>query len=273
MSWYYYSDAAEQKERTRKEIALRVQRGQTFESFEAPKGSAKLVKSFWAKEWCRHLESYSDYEYRMPRGRSYLRQGNVYNFKAEPGKMTATVAGSSLYEVEVHISPLPAAKWKAIRRQCEGQVASLLDLLSGKLGDGVMKIVCDPDSGLFPSPREIRHSCTCPDYADLCKHRAAVLYAAAVLFDRDPKIFFELRGTDASELIASSAASLASGPGKGGGSADQSDDDFSNDTLSALFGIDLAESDSGSPAPPPPLKAAAKSLASRPVKSAGKAKT
>lgn len=245
MSWYSYSDAEEQKDRVRRGIEKRIQRGEEFTAFEAPKGT-KLTQNFWGQAWCRHLENYCGYATRLPRGRSYLRQGNVYNLTVEKGEISACVTGSELYEVEIAITPLPAPRWSEIRDKCQGQIASLLDLLGGKLGDGVMRIISDPDQGLFPSRREIRHFCSCPDPADLCKHRAAVLYAVGVLFDRDPKFLFELRGTDPSELIASSAEALTSPSGKDGTG-------FGDSDLSALFGIDIAENFSAPEHPVKPL--------------------
>ncbi|MES2708824.1 MAG: SWIM zinc finger family protein [Verrucomicrobiota bacterium] len=258
MSWYSdfeYENAADRKARITRQIAKRVKAGEPFTAFDVPPGT-KIVKNFWGLAWCRHLETYCGYETRLPRGRTYLRQGHVYNLRVEKGHITADVTGSEIYEVEITIQPLPAAKWKSIRRQCEGQVASLLDLLSGKLGDGVMKIVSDPVQGLFPSRKEIKHFCTCPDPADLCKHRAAVLYAVGVLFDRDPKFLFDLRGADPSELIATSAASLT-----GAGKAGTGTDVLADDDLSALFGIDFTDS-----APPAPVSAPALRVSPAPTK-------
>lgn len=252
MSWYSYSDAKEKKDRVRREMEKRIKRGEEFTAFESPKG-IKLTQNFWGQAWCRHLETYGGYETRLPRGRSYLRQGNVFNLTVGKGKIFAYVTGSELYEVEITITPLPAPRWTEIRDKCQGQVASLLDLLGGKLGDGVMRIICDPGQGLFPSRREIRHFCTCPDAADLCKHRAAVLYGVGVLFDRDPKFLFELRGTDPSELIANSAAVLTSSSIETGAELQDSD-------LSALFGIDIADD---SPPPAIPVKPSPASTSGR----------
>jgi uncharacterized Zn finger protein len=232
MSWYYDENTAELKAAVLRKIAKRRKLGEIFEVFEAPKGT-KLTTSFWGQAWCRHLEQYGGYETRLPKGRTYLRQGNVYNLRTAAGVVTAEVAGSDLYEVKVRLTPLTTSAWQGIKEQCGGQVASLLDLLSGKLGDGVMKVVTDPDTGLFPKRKEIRHGCSCPDYADLCKHQAAVLYAIGVRFDQDPRSFFELRGVDPAELIASSAAALTE-PGALGG------DELEGEDLSALFGIELA---------------------------------
>lgn len=230
MSWYFnYSDAKEAKERIKREIAKRKKRGEAFVTLEAPAGNTKLVRSFWGKAWNDNLESYSHYEYRLPRGRSYLRRGNVYNLVIEPGEVTSVVAGSELYEVRVTIAPLAKARWAETRAQCEGQVASMLDLLAGKLGDGVMKVITDLDTGLFPKPKEIRFSCTCPDHADMCKHVAATLYGVGVQLDARPDLFFLLRSVDPTQLI--SAASLAAPVA--------ADDALAGEDLSALFGVEI----------------------------------
>ena len=233
MSWDYYNDAAEQKEKLRRDLEKRRQRGEKWEPFSSPTGT-KLTRQFWGAAWTGHLETYCGYDARLGRGRSYLRQGKVLNLVVEEGLAAAQVAGSYLYDVEIRVAPLPPARWQAIKAECAGQVGSLLDLLGGTLGEGVMKIITDPDKGLFPLRREIRHQCTCPDDADLCKHQAAVLYGIAVLFDRDPRIFFKLRGVDPTELTASGSAALTdSALDPGGGLA--------GEDLSALFGIDLAD--------------------------------
>ena len=233
MSWYSYRDVAEQKEAVAWDLARRQKRGERFEVFEAPAGR-KLVQTFWGQGWCRHLETYGGYESRLPRGRTYLRSGKVYNLTVAEGLVTAEVLGSSIYQVRVAIAPLSAKAWGGIRERCQGQVGSLLDLLGGKLGDGVMQVVVDPERGLFPGRRDIRHQCSCPDVADLCKHQAAVLYALGGLFDRDPKVFFELRGVDPSELIAASARAVGAAAQAGGG-------ELGGEDLSALFGIDMED--------------------------------
>ena len=233
MAWHEYYEAAEQKVKLDREIEKRRKRGEKLDAFAAPAGN-KLTQQFWGAAWSRHLETYGGYDARLGRGRSYLRQGKVLNLVVEEGIAAAEVAGSYLYEVEIRVAPLPAKQWQAIKAECAGQVASLLDLLGGKLGDGVMKIITDPDKGLFPKRKEIRHQCTCPDDADLCKHQAAVLYAIAVLFDQDPRVLFEWRGVDPSELIASGATALTNAEAGTGG-------ELAGEDLSALFGIELAE--------------------------------
>jgi uncharacterized Zn finger protein len=233
MGWTSEDDV-EHKQQVQKEIARRQQRGELLESLKAPAGSQKLCTTFWGQAWCRNLEAYQHYEARLPRGRSYLRQGKVYNLHIQAGEVSAIVAGSRLYETRILIQPLPQAQWQDIVHQSAGAVASMLDLLAGKLGDGLMRVLTDTEHGLFPKPKEIRFDCTCPDYADLCKHSAAVLYGVGVLLDGMPELLFTLRQVDQAELLThasqATAADLAM-PLSGLEGAD----------LSALFGIDLKE--------------------------------
>lgn len=231
MSWDY-EDAQERKERLQREIAKRQKRGEKFQALEAPAGQKKLCTTFWGQAWCRNLESYQDYESRLPRGRSYLRQGKVYDLTIEPGKLSAVVAGSELYDTNITIQPLPKSQWMQIVESSAGQVGSMLDLLAGKLGDGLMTVLTDPDDGLFPKPKEIRFNCSCPDHADMCKHVSAVLYGVGVLLDTKPELLFTLRGVDQAELLsnASHAAIIDLSADAG---------ELAGADLSAIFGIDL----------------------------------
>ena len=244
--WWSYEDVKEQKKRLEREIAKRVKRGERFEVLSAPEGQKKLCTTFWGQAWCRNLESYQQYESRLPRGRSYLRQGKVYNLEITPGKLSAVVAGSELYDASVSIKPLPDQQWHEIVQSSAGQVSSMLDLLSGKLGDGLMKVLTDPQDGLFPKPKEIRFDCSCPDYADMCKHVSDILYGVGVMLDSKPELLFTLRGVDQAELLAN-ASSITMGDLDAGTELGDTD-------LSALFGIDLGELPSEELLPPMPEK-------------------
>ena len=168
-----------------------------------------IASTFWGKAWCDNLESYSDFENRVPRGRSYVRNGSVVDLQIEPGKIVALVCGSRLYRIQIEIHPLPAAKWKAVQSKCRGQIGSLIELLQGRLSHKVMEIVTHHGGGLFPSPKEIRMLCSCPDWADMCKHVAAVLYGVGNRLDHEPELLFKLRQVDHLELIAGIADSAA----------------------------------------------------------------
>jgi len=160
----------------------------------------KIAATFWGKAWCAHLESFSDYANRLPRGRTYVRNGSVIDLQIAPGKITAKVMGSELYEETITIAPLAAKRWAAVKAECAGKIDSLVGLLQGRLSDAVMGIITDRERGLFPAPAEIKLECSCPDWASMCKHVAAVLYGVGARLDNDPELLFRLRHVDPQEL-------------------------------------------------------------------------
>jgi len=165
-----------------------------------------IARTFWGQAWCQHLEKFSDFENRLPRGRTYVRNGSVCHLDISKGKVVAKVSGSELYDVEIGITALPAPKWKRIRQSCVGRVGTLLELLQGKLSNEVMQVVTDRDHGLFPLPKEIELDCSCPDWAEMCKHVAAVLYGVGARLDEKPELLFLLRGVDHTELVSADSA-------------------------------------------------------------------
>jgi uncharacterized Zn finger protein len=161
----------------------------------------KVATTFWGNSWCRNLEAYSDYANRLPRGRSYVRNGSVIDLQIEAMRVRALVSGSSIYDVDIKIKPLAANRWADIKSRCAGQIDSLVELLRGSLSKGVMEIVTRKEEGLFPSPREISLRCSCPDWAIMCKHVAATLYGVGARLDHAPELLFTLRGVDAAEMV------------------------------------------------------------------------
>jgi hypothetical protein len=135
------------------------------------------------------------------------------------------------------------ARWKAICADCSGSVGSIVELLQGKLSGRVMERVCRADDGLFPAPKEIKMSCSCPDWAGMCKHVAAALYGVGARLDVDPDVLFTLRGVERAELI-STGADLAITQTAAGGARVLAQDD-----LSALFGLEI-EAPAGAGAKP-----------------------
>ena len=194
----------------------------------------KITKSFWGQAWCDHLESFSDYANRLPRGRTYVRNGSVCHLEISEGEVKAKVAGSEIYDLHIEIETLPAKKWDAIKKRCAGQIGSLLELLQGKLSDQVMLVVSDRKEGLFPLPAEISLKCNCPDWARMCKHVAAVLYGVGARLDQQPELLFKLRGVDHEELIAADAeAAVSAATSKGKAKR------LATGDLADVFGIDL----------------------------------
>jgi uncharacterized Zn finger protein len=193
-----------------------------------------IATTFWGKAWCHHLESYSDFENRLPRGRTYVRNGSVCHLEILRGRVNAKVQGSAMYSVAVEIRPLPRTAWKSIKERCTGKIASLLDLLQGRLSSGVMEIVTDREQGLFPKPREIKMECSCPDWATMCKHVAAVLYGVGARLDDQPELLFLLRGVDHEELIDARAEAAVQAVVSGGKGKRIAEKD-----LGAIFGVEI----------------------------------
>lgn len=207
MAYYYgwkpYVPVAVRRQRAQKKLAQMRNKGLDVQPVEIE--GRKIARTFWGQAWCDHMEALGDFANRLPRGRTYVRNGSVCHLAVERGQIKAIVSGSALYNVVVKIGTLRKAKWNGVKQQCSGRIGSLLELLEGRISEGVMEVVTDPTSGLFPRSGEIEFNCNCPDYATMCKHIAAVLYGVGARLDRQPESLFLLRGVDHEELITASA--------------------------------------------------------------------
>ena len=254
MDWYPpYVPVGARRARARLQVRALEARGVAMQPVELEGRGRAIARSFWGRRWCEHLESFSDYANRLPRGRTYVRNGCVCHLAIETGGVDAMVVGRELYHVVIRIRKLKRPAWKAIRTACAGQIGSVLELLQGRLSDRVMEIVTDRDTGLFPKPGEIKLACDCPDWATMCKHAAAVLYGVGARLDKSPELLFRLRGVDEAELIAADLALP-------GGTA--SADTLADDDLGSIFGIEL---DAGEGAPVPRARRPAAASAFRPT--------
>ena len=204
--WKPYVPVAERRKKAEKVAAKMQKSGVTLTPVIGGRGS--IAKTFWGKAWCENLECYSDYSNRLPRGRTYVRNGSVIDLKIVEGAVQAQVMGSSLYKVAVSVAAVPAPQWQAISADCAGSIASLVELLQGRLSKAVMERICTPKTGLFPAPKEISFTCSCPDWASMCKHVAAVLYGIGVRLDNQPDLLFSLRRVNAKDLVAQAGAGL-----------------------------------------------------------------
>jgi uncharacterized Zn finger protein len=247
--WPEYVSVAEQRRRAEKELAKLKKRGGQVAPVVVE--GQKIAKSFWGQSWCSNLERYSDFASRLPRGRSYVRNGLVVDLQIAKGKVTANVSGSELYDVAITIAPVVAKRWRAICSDCSGSIGSLVELLQGRLDKSVMDRVCRQGDGLFPSPGEIKLSCSCPDSARMCKHVAAALYGVGARLDEKPQLLFVLRGVDEGELLAGAGQDLAaSKPAPAAAKL------LANDDVAARFGLDMAATDDPGVADPVPAKPA-----------------
>jgi len=236
MSWYEfrpYVPVAQRRRQAEQKLKKLKKKGQSVAPVTIE--GRTIAKSFWGKSWCDNLERYSDYANRLPRGRTYVRNGSVVDLRIAPGAVTALVSGTDLYRIEVKVAVVPAARWKAVCRDCAGAIDSLVELLQGRFSTGVMARICQEKTGLFPSPAEITFTCSCPDWASMCKHVAAVLYGIGARLDEQPDLLFALRKVDQQDLIARAGKGLpqtGKGP-KAGKILDAGD-------LSEMFGIEIA---------------------------------
>ena len=199
MRWAPYVPVAIRRATAAKKMQQLKKKGHAIQPIEIQ--GRTIARTFWGKAWCSHMESFCDHDNRLPRGRTYVRNGSVCHLEINEGIVQAMVSGSSIYNITIAIKPLVREKWQTIKSTCMGKISSLLDLLSGKLSTGVMDVVCHPDGGLFPLSHDFKLSCDCPDYATMCKHVAAVLYGVGSRLDADPAQLFKLRGVNFEELI------------------------------------------------------------------------
>jgi uncharacterized Zn finger protein len=233
MGWGFYATyvpVAQRRANALREVRRLTAKGTQVSPVEI--AGRVIASTFWGKAWCDNLESYSDFENRLPRGRTYVRNGSVVDLQIETGKITSMVSGSSLYRIVIQIRPLAAPRWKKLKQQCGAGIGTVVELLQGRLSTKVMSVVTSRDCGLFPAPAEIEMSCSCPDWAGMCKHVAATLYGVGNRLDREPQLLFKLRQVDHLELIAQAgqpSPKLKSAGGK----------TIAKDQLADVFGIEL----------------------------------
>ena len=228
--WAPYVPIAERRRKAAGEMAKLAKTGHKASPVSIE--GRTIAATAWGKAWCANMEHYSDYGNRLPRGRTYVRNGSVVDLQIAPGKVEARVSGSSIYRTVITVKPLAAVAWKKLCADCAGGIDSLVELLQGRLAKGVMERFCRQGDGLFPVPKEITFDCSCPDGASMCKHVAAVLYGIGARFDRQPELLFTLRRVDASELLAKAGAGIAA-------MATVSERTLATDDVGALFGLEM----------------------------------
>src|SRR6266699_2657745 len=232
--WRPYVTVAERRRKAVREMEKLKKKGHPV-SPVVIEGRA-IAKTFWGRAWCDNLERYSDFANRLPRGRTYARNGSVVDLQIGGGEVKALVSGSEIYEVAVKVTPVSKARWRSLCSDCAGTIDSLVELLQGRFSKGVMERMCRERTGLFPSPDEIQLSCSCPDWASMCKHIAAVLYAIGARLDEQPELLFKLREVDGKDLIAKAGEGLSLAK-KSPAAAKV----LKGGELSEIFGLEMAE--------------------------------
>lgn len=239
--WKPYVSVAQRRAKAAKETAKMAKSGRTISPVRLE--GNKIASTFWGKAWCDNLEAYSDFANRLPRGRTYVRNGSVVDLQISGGRVTAMVSGSELYRIDIEIKPLPKATWARVQKECTGKIDSLIEMLQGRLSSSVMQTVTRKEGGLFPKPVEIDMECSCPDSAGLCKHLAATLYGVGARLDEKPELLFLLRGVDPAELISKASATEAIQQTNSSGSKSN----LSDAELADVFGIDMETAPAASP--------------------------
>jgi uncharacterized Zn finger protein len=246
--WRPYVSVAERRRKAAREMEKLKKKGHPVSPVVIE--SRAIAKTFWGKAWCDNLEGYSDFANRLPRGRTYVRNGSVVDLQIGGGKVKALVSGSEIYNVAVKVTPVSKARWRSICSDCAGAIDSLVELLQGRFSKGIMERLCRQKTGLFPSPQEIKLSCDCPDWASMCKHVAAVLYGIGARLDQQPELLFKLHKVDEKELIAKAGKGLPLG-----GKAPAREKTLGHENLAAIFGLEMAATaDTGGSALVPPAK-------------------
>jgi uncharacterized Zn finger protein len=233
--WPPYVPVAERRRRAKKMMNALKKKGQIIQPVDL-QGRKKIATTFWGEAWCNHMDTFCDYESRLPRGRTYVRNGSVCHLEINTGKVVAMVMGSDLYHITITIKELQKEKWEKVKKSCTGKIGSLIELLQGKLSAGVMEIVTNDSEGLFPDPKEMRFRCDCPDWARMCKHIAAVIYGVGARLDEQPELLFVLRGVDHNDLISAEVDISAATAGRG-----RRRRRIADESLADVFGVEVTQ--------------------------------
>ena len=207
--WPRYVSVAEKREKADRKLKQLKKKNPGIKPI-AIEGTA-IATTWWGKSWNLNLEGYADYSNRIGRGRSYVRHGAVLDLQLDSGKVASLVQGSRAkpYSVSIKIKALNKKVWQEITAACGGKLDSLQELLAGKFPKALSDIFMAQEKGMFPSPKEIEFSCSCPDWAYMCKHVAATLYGIGARLDEDPGLFFKLREVKMKDLVAGAVKDTA----------------------------------------------------------------
>lgn len=190
MSWGWYRHESSGR-RPANGIRAQTQKGQ-------------FGKTWWAGKWLAALERLVD-SARLSRGRSYARSGQVLNIDIQPGQVNARVQGSrpTPYKVQISIKPLPAQDWERVADAMAAQAIFAAKLLAGEMPQDIEDAFAAAGVSLFPATQgDLQTQCSCPDWANPCKHVAAVYYLLGEQFDVDPFLIFRLRGKSKDEIMS-----------------------------------------------------------------------
>ncbi|KAF5432427.1 hypothetical protein C5S39_03770 [Candidatus Methanophagaceae archaeon] len=163
-----------------------------------------IGETWWSERWIAVLESFN-MGARLTRGRTYARKGQVISIDVQKGAVTAKVQGTRAkpYAVRIQLNPISEPEWDIVTEAMASKAIFAAKLLSGEMPHDIEDAFRDAKVAFFPtSKKELKTNCSCPDWANPCKHIAAVYYLLAERFDDDPFLIFKLRGRTKEEFIA-----------------------------------------------------------------------
>jgi uncharacterized Zn finger protein len=175
----------------------------TDEGIKAKSKRGNFVKNWWATRWLKAMEQVMD-NGRLQRGRSYARKGQVLSLVESKGQITAKVQGSrrTPYKITIELTTLAESSWVKVLQALAERPYFVAQLLAGEMPQEIEEAFTAVRLDLFPSRQELKQDCNCPDWAEVCKHLAAVHYILAERFDEDPFLLFRLRGKTQAEILA-----------------------------------------------------------------------
>ncbi len=201
-----------------------------------------IANTWWGKAWINNLKYYADYDNRLSRGRSYVKNGLVIHLAIKKSEIEAMVIGTSStpYKIKININKLNENKWKKITELSHKQLHSLSELIDGIFPQELSDIFSNKSEGIFPSTKEMRFDCSCPDWANMCKHVSASLFATGKRLDEDPALIFKLRGVDINDLINKAVEKEVASISKKSNSTPENKLTLSEKKLGLLFNIKLS---------------------------------
>jgi uncharacterized Zn finger protein len=166
---------------------------------------ARTGTTWWGARWIEALEKLgANYASRLARGKTYARTGRTHDFVVGPGGATAQVTGSrdTPYVVRIALAELDDATWTRAVAAMAAEARFAAELLAGEMPRSIDEAFRAAGSSLFPAKEaDLTTSCSCPDWANPCKHVAATHYVLGDALDRDPFLLFELRGRSRAEVL------------------------------------------------------------------------
>ena len=186
---YYYFKPTKPKE-AKDGIKARSQRG-------------SFTNSWWAEQWIAALERLVD-SGRLTRGRRYARKGQVLSIVETKDGIAARVQGSrkTPYKISIQVAPLTDVQWDKVIDALSEQALFTAQLLAGEMPQEIEQDFSAAGVSLFPAKRgDLKTNCSCPDYANPCKHIAATHYILGERFDEDPFLLFRLRGRTQEQIL------------------------------------------------------------------------